>query len=499
MNSGNSTTRRSKTVKQTTPVIVIGGGPTGLAAAYELTRLGNIETVVLEKLHTVGGLARTEQFRGNYFDMGGHRFFTQMPEIEQIWREILGDDLLLRPRLSRIYYRKRFFHYPLKPLDALRGLGLIESALIFASYLRWQLFPYREEISFEQWITNRFGKRLYNTFFKFYTEKVWGIPCDRLKAEWAAQRIKDLSLKSAISDMFFGSAGKIRTLINEFHYPRRGPGMMWQAFHNSLERQGCKFHLNADVVRIHRHNDGKWSVLTSSGGLTTQLDGAAIISSMPITEFLKKLDPAPPDEVLNAASQLRYRDFLTVCLSVNKKDLFPDNWIYIHDLDVSVARIQNFKNWSPDMISDPSKTTLGLEYFCNEGDDLWNLPDKELISLGSRELEQIGFSRIADIEDGCVFRIPKAYPVYDSDYREHLDVVCEFVDGLDNFQTAGRNGLHRYNNQDQAMLSGILASHNLLFDAGHNLWKISEHQDYQEHIRAGKGSVFADTTNLKRS
>mgnify|MGYP001549967161 FL=1 len=285
MNSGDGTTRQPKTVEQSTPVIVIGGGPTGLAAAYELTRLGK-ETVVLEKLHTVGGLARTEQFRGNYFDMGGHRFFTKIPEIEQIWREILGDDLLLRPRLSRIYYRKRFFHYPLKPLDALRGLGLIESILIVASYLRWQVFPYQEEISFEQWITNRFGKRLFNAFFKSYTEKVWGIPCHKLKAEWAAQRIKDLSLKSAISDMFLKSAGKIRTLISEFHYPRRGPGMMWQAVRDVIERQGCKVFLDTEVVRLLRQGDGNWSFLATSGGRTTRLDGAALISSRPLTDFL---------------------------------------------------------------------------------------------------------------------------------------------------------------------------------------------------------------------
>jgi len=257
----------------------------------------------------------------------------------------------------------------------------------------------------------------------------------------------------------------------------------------------------ADSLRLVPRYEGRniahsLRPVLSFGGRNTQHDGSAIISSMPITEFLKKLDPAPPDEVLNAASRLRYRDFLTVCLIVKKADLFPDNWIYIHDLDVSVARIQNFKNWSPSMISDPSKSTLGLEYFCNEGEDLWNLPDKELVSLASRELEQIGLSRRADIEDGCVFRIPKAYPVYDSDYREHLDVVREFVAGLDNFQTAGRNGLHRYNNQDQAMLSGILASHNLLFDTRHNLWEISEYQEYQEHMRVGKGIVFADTENL---
>lgn len=393
-----------------------------------------------KKNSLVGGLARTEQFRGNDFDLGGHRFFTSLPEIQNMWQEILGDDLLLRPRLSRIYYQKRFFDYPLKPLNALRGLGLIESMLIGASYLRWHLFPSRPEESFEQWVTNRFGRRLFKTFFKSYTEKVWGIPCHRLRAEWAAQRIKDLSVASILSRMFLKSTKQIRTLIEEFHYPRRGPGMMWQAVRRAVERQDGEVRLDSDVVEIHRHADQQWSVVVASNGRTERVEAKAVISSMPITEFIAKLTPPPPDEVLDAASRLTYRDFLTVCLIVNSENLFPDNWIYVHDPTVSVARNQN---WSPGMVADPTQSTLGLEYFCTEGDALWNMPDAELIRLGGRELAQIGLAEREDIEDGCVFRVPKAYPIYDEAYREHLDRVTRFTEKLENFQTAGRNGLHR--------------------------------------------------------
>jgi protoporphyrinogen oxidase len=479
-----------KTSPEADSVIVIGGGPTGLSAAHELLRLGK-KPLLLEKNPIVGGLARTERFRGNYFDLGGHRFYTRIPEIESLWRDTLGDDFLRRPRLSRIYYRKRFFHYPLRPVNALRGLGIPESILIVMSYMRWHLFPYRTENSFEQWVTNRFGRRLFNTFFKSYTEKVWGIPCHRLKAEWAAQRIRDLSLRSALSAMFFGTKGRIRTLIDEFHYPRQGPGMMWQAMRAAIERQGGEVRVGADAVGIRHHADEHWSVRVSHGGRQEQVEGEALISSMPVTEFIAKLEPRPPDDVVEAASRLTYRDFLTVCLIVDKPNLFPDNWIYVHEPDVAVARIQNFKNWSPDMVADPSKSTLGLEYFCTEGDALWNLSDAELIDLGSRELGRIGLAGLADIEDGCVFRVPKAYPIYDSDYRDHLDVVRRFVEGLENFQTAGRNGLHRYNNQDHAMLSGILAARNLVSRDGHNLWQINEEQHYQEQVRVEKGARLA--------
>jgi protoporphyrinogen oxidase len=464
------------------PTVVIGGGPAGLTAAYELTKRQR-RPIVLEKANTVGGIARTEQYKGFYFDMGGHRFFTKVQEIQQLWQEILAEDFLRRPRLSRIYYKQKFFYYPLKPLNALMGLGLVESVLIILSYLRWHLFPSKREDTFEQWVTNRFGKRLFQTFFKTYTEKVWGIACSELKAEWAAQRIKDLSLKTALLSMFFKPPQTIKTLIEQFDYPRRGPGMMWNAVKERVERQGGEVRLETEVIRLCRHGNRLESVVVSCHGYEETIPGADFISSMPITEFIKKLAPPPPPSVLHAAAQLHYRDFLTVCLIVNKPALFPDNWIYIHEPAVRVGRIQNFKNWSADMVPDLAKTSLGLEYFCNEGDALWTTPDADLIELGKREIDRIGLANYADIEDGCVCRVPKSYPVYDSDYRDHLTIVREFVDGLENFQSVGRNGLHRYNNQDHAMLTGMLAVRNLVLGKKHDLWSVNTDQEYHEELR----------------
>ena len=468
--------------KQARQVVIIGGGPAGLTAGYELTK-HDVQPVVLEQYDKVGGLARTENYKDYHFDMGGHRFFTKSEPVNQMWQEVLGDEFLRRPRLSRIFYQDKFFFYPLKIRNALSGLGLWQAILIVLSFIRWQIFPYKKEESLEQWVTNRFGKRLFEIFFKTYTEKVWGIPCSELKAEWAAQRIKNLSLKSALMSMVVKPGDSITTLIEEFHYPRYGPGMLWTEVKRQIEKREGKVLLNSPVTRIHR--TGKcidYVVISKNGSGEEIVSGTDFISSMPVSEFIRKLDPVPT-EVLEAANQLGYRDFLTVCLIVDKTELFPDNWIYIHSPEVRVGRIQNFKNWSPDMVPDSSKTSLGLEYFCTEGDDLWNMSDADLIELGKRELERIGLAQARDIVDGCVFRVPKAYPIYDADYAEYLQIVRNFVDGLENFQTIGRNGLHRYNNQDHSMITGILAVRNLVFGEKNDLWSVNVDAEYHEEIR----------------
>jgi protoporphyrinogen oxidase len=467
-------------------VVIIGAGPAGLTAAYELAKL-NLYPIVLEQGERVGGLARTEDYKGFFFDMGGHRFFTKVEEVNKLWRDVLGENFLRRPRLSRIYYNRKFFDYPLKPLNALAGLGFRESLLIAFSYVKWRLRPYPQEETFEQWVTNRFGKRLFQTFFKTYTEKVWGIPCSELKAEWAAQRIKDLSLKTVVLSMFVKPTKTIKTLIDQFDYPRRGPGMMWNTVKEQVESRGGLVRLNTKVAGIRIKGKCIDSVLVANNGHKEIIRGTDFISSMPITEFVKNLDPAPPAEVLEAAEKLKYRDFLTVCLIVNKPNLFPDNWIYIHDPEVKLGRIQNFKNWSPDMVPDLNKTSLGLEYFCTEGDELWRMSDAELIELGKQELNRIGLASPADIEDGCVFRVQKAYPIYDSEYRGYLATVKNFVASLPNYQTVGRNGLHRYNNQDHAMLTGMLAVRNLVFGEKNDLWSVNTDQDYHEEIHEELG------------
>ena len=463
--------------------VVIGAGPAGLSAAYELAKR-NLHPLVLEGRDKVGGLARTETYQGFHFDMGGHRFFTKVKEVNEMWGAVLNGNFLRRPRLSRIFYNSKFFSYPLKPLNALVGLGLWESTWILLSYLKWQIFPYRQEDTFEHWVTNRFGKRLFQTFFKTYTEKVWGIPCSELKAEWAAQRIKDLSLKTALVSMFVKPKNTIKTLIDEFDYPRLGPGMMWKAVQEEIERRNGRVQLNSDVVQINRTGNRIDSIVISDSGDQKTIQGTHFISSMPLTDFVKRLKPEPHSEVLKAAEGLKYRDFLTVCLIVGKPELFPDNWIYVHDPAVRVGRIQNFKNWSPDMVPDLSKTSLGLEYFCTEGDELWNMQDGDLIELGKREVQRIGLANYSDIESGCVFRVPKSYPVYDSDYRESLATLKTFVSSFDNFQTIGRNGLHRYNNQDHAMLTGMLAVRNLALGEQNDLWSVNADQEYHEEIRA---------------
>lgn len=476
-------------------VVIIGGGPAGLTAAHELCKAG-LRPVVLERGETVGGLARTVTHKGFRFDIGGHRFYTKSETAAEIWREVLpARDFLLRKRLSRIHYKGRFFQYPLRASSMLFHLGPFEGCLIFLSYLRARLRPSKQERTFEEWVTNRFGRRLYRAFFKTYTEKVWGIPCGEINADWAAQRIRGLSLAVAVRDIFRRartdeSGAVVKTLINEFHYPRLGPGMMWEAMADRVKERGGTVRLGARVERINMRGRLVESVeVETEEGRTELLRGTDFVSSMPMRELVRKLRPAPPAHVTAAAERLRYRDFLTVVLVVNRRDLFPDNWIYIHDPGVRLGRVQNFKNWSADMVPDSSKTCLGLEYFCFEGDGLWAMRDEELIELGKRELEQVGLARAEEVEDGTVLRVPKAYPVYDSTYRESLETLRDFFASVSNLQLVGRNGMHRYNNQDHSMMTAVLAARNILGES-HDLWQVNTDDAYNEE-RADDSNAHA--------
>ena len=463
------------------PVVVIGAGPAGLTAAYELTRKG-IPATVLEKSGTVGGLARTETYRGYRFDIGGHRFYTKVEAIQRIWEEVLGADFIRVSRLSRIYYDGHFFRYPLDFLDLLRNLGPGEGVLTLLSYLGACLRPWGKEENFEEWVTHRFGQRLYRKFFQPYTEKVWGVPCQSLRADWAAQRIRGLSLKTAVSAALFGSNGLIKTLIREFHYPVLGPGMMWERFRDLVHEREGKVLLNTDVVRFHCEADSLRSLLVRQGEGEVEVSADHFISSMPLPELISRIHPGPPADVVHAARQLSYRAFILVGLIVNRADLFPDNWIYVHSPGFQVGRIQNFKNWSPEMVPDPNRSGVGMEYFCNEGDETWTTDNDDLIDRATRELVRLGLAEDGEVEDGVVIRQPRAYPIYDEGYFNHLEVIRGFLKSIGNLQTIGRNGMHRYDNQDHAMLTGMLAARNVMGE-NHDLWNVNTERSYNESLR----------------
>jgi protoporphyrinogen oxidase len=461
--------------------VIIGAGPAGLTAAYFLARRRRAP-LVLEKDALVGGIARTVEYKGFRFDIGGHRFFTKVGAVQRLWREMLGPDMLRRPRLSRIFYGGRFFDYPLKPMNALRGIGLVNAVRVLFSYLWIRVRPISPEVSFEDWVSNRFGRRLYRIFFKTYTEKVWGIPCNRIGAQWAAQRIKGLSLVTAVLNMLRGGGRgeqQIKTLIDEFEYPRLGPGMMWEAFHAEVERHGGRVERHAEVVRL-AHQDGAITRVTyRQHGDTIDVPVAHVLSTMPLRDLVQKLDPPAPAPLVAAASRLKYRDFITVALVIDAPDLFPDNWIYVHEPSVKLGRIQNFKNWSPEMVPDPGKTCLGLEYFCFEGDSLWTMSDDDLVRLGTREVAHIGLLNGAPVVDGTVVRMPKAYPVYDDVYEQAVEEVRRYLETFSNLQVAGRNGMHKYNNQDHSMVTAMLAVANLE-GQHHDTWAVNQDDEYHE-------------------
>ncbi len=465
-------------------ILVIGAGPAGLTAAYQLAKLGLYRITVLEADETVGGISRTARYKGFRFDIGGHRFFTKIQPVEELWRELLGNEFISVPRLSRIHYNGRFFDYPLKAANALAGLGPVNALWIVLSYLKWHYQPHPVEETFEQWVTNRFGKRLYEIFFKTYTEKVWGLSCSEIRAEWAAQRIQGLSLARAILDAtaLNRRSTTIKSLIHTFQYPRLGPGQMWEACRDRIVEGGHPVLMRHYVDGIETSNSKASAVhaRTPDGPRTFQADH--VITTMAVRSLVRALSPEPPYAVREAAEGLRYRDFLVVALILNRDKVFPDNWIYIHTPGVKVGRIQNFNNWSAAMVPTPGMTCLGMEYFCFKGDGLWDAPDGDLIAQASRELEHLGLGRSSDVVDGTVIRVPKAYPIYDASYRAHLTRVREFIDLIPNLHTIGRNGMHKYNNQDHSMLAAMMTVSNM-HGGSYDIWNVNTDSDYHEEQR----------------
>lgn len=490
-------------------VVVIGAGPAGLTAAYLLRKRG-IEVTVLEAdPEYVGGISKTVKKDGFHFDIGGHRFFSKSREVEVFWTEILPHDMLDRPRSSRIYYRKKFFSYPLKAFQALFRLGVVESLLCVLSYLKARMLPRKNAVSFEEWVTNQFGARLFRIFFKTYTEKVWGMSCKEISADWAAQRIKGLSLFSAIKNALFARKAKsgdevIKTLIDSFRYPRKGPGMLWEACADRVRAMGGRIIMGQKAeALVWDEATAAWKILarahdsigkTADRGYQTVVEGDYVISSAPIRELAQAIEPKLSEDTLRSAQSLGYRDFITVTLVLQGKELFGDNWVYIHDPSVKVGRIQNFKSWSPEMIPDPSYNCYGLEYFCFEGDGLWRTDDEDLIKLARAELAAIGLGQECAFIRGYVVRQPKAYPVYDGHYLEHVERIRgELEERFPTVHLVGRNGMHKYNNQDHAIMTAMLTVENII--AGRRLydvWKVNQDAEYHEEGERRSSATTSD-------
>ena len=495
--------RTERPVDAAVDVAIIGAGPAGLTAAYLLTKQGLSVTVIEKDPTYVGGISRTVERDGFRFDIGGHRFFSKSQQVVDLWNEILPHDFIQRPRMSRIYYEGKFYSYPLRAFEALWNLGLWRSTLCMASFAKAKLFPNRHVRSFQDWTVNAFGHRLFSIFFKTYTEKVWGMPCDEMSADWAAQRIKGLSLWGAVTDGLKRSLGlnkkpndgmATKTLLETFRYPRLGPGMMWDAARDHVVAGGNRVLMGHSFKRLEEDRaNGRWRLVAQGPDGDVAIDAAHVISSAPMRELAARIHPLPAS--LPAAMDLKYRDFLTVALMVKGEDIFPDNWIYIHDSKVQVGRIQNFRSWSPEMVPDPSLACVGLEYFCFEGDGLWASADDDLIALATKEMAILGLCRPDDVVGGAVVRQEKAYPVYDDAYAANvLAMRTELEARYPTLHMVGRNGMHRYNNQDHAMMTAMLTVRNIVAGARiHDVWQVNEDAEYHEAGDEGQiGGQSAD-------
>jgi protoporphyrinogen oxidase len=462
-------------------VAVIGAGPAGITAAYQLAK-NNVSVDVYEASDAVGGMAKTIELWNQKVDLGPHRFFSSDPRVNEVWKEVVGSDYDLIDRLTRIYYKNRFFYYPLKPLNALLNLGLLQAASCVVSFLRQNLRKKPEgsesdDGSFEDWVVQRFGRRLFEIFFKTYSEKLWGIPCSKLDADFAAQRIKKLSLMEAIKSAVFGNKGnKHKTLVDNFAYPHEGSGIVYKRMADYVSSHGGRILLNTPVKRVCTENNKAIGIELTNDELV-QYDH--IISTMPLTAMVKQL-PGTPKEIIECASSLRFRNTILVFLKVEATDLFPDNWLYIHSDNLRTGRITNFRNWSPKLYGRETSSILALEYWCYDQDPIWNYRDYSLVDLAKSELRATGLLEDAKIPEGYVHRVKNCYPVYERGYKEKLKPIEEYLKTIDNLSVIGRYGAFKYNNQDHSILMGLLAAQNITSKAANDLWEINTDYEYQE-------------------
>ncbi|NOQ71657.1 MAG: FAD-dependent oxidoreductase [Crocinitomix sp.] len=458
-------------------IAVIGAGPAGMTAAYELTKAG-FDVTLYEASDKVGGLSKTIDLWNQKVDLGPHRFFSNDTKVNKLWLEVIGKDYRMVDRLTRIYYKKKFYYYPLKPFDALFKLGIGRAFMCVMSYFKEKIRPTKQDGSFEAWVTARFGSRLYSIFFKTYSEKLWGIPCTELDEDFAAQRIKKLSLFEAVKNALFSSKkNKHKTLVDQFAYPIGGTGMVYDKMRDFIEKNGGKVLCSTPVKKVDSGENGATSIELMSGEI---IPFDHIISSMPITHLVRNL-PNVPAEVIEASTALKFRNTILVYLKVEGVDVFPDNWLYVHANDLQMGRITNFCNWVPEINQDEKSTIVVLEYWSYNEDELWTMPEEELIELGKKELRTTGLIKDLEISEGHIIKIPKCYPVYAKGYKEPLQKVEKYLSSVNNLSVIGRYGSFKYNNQDHSILMGLLAADNIINDQKHNLWEINtDYETYQE-------------------